>query len=31
MKDEDSVLNATIWSSKKRFLKIFPEMGWMLS
>ncbi len=27
LKDEDSVLNATIWSSKKRFLKIIPEIG----
>ena len=27
LKDENSVLNATIWNNKKNFLKIMPEVG----
>ena len=30
LKDENSVLNATIWSQKKNYLQIQPEVG-MLS
>ena len=27
LKDDDSILSAVIWESKKKYLKFFPELG----